>query len=58
MVGPSLHREAEIEIAKDCKSEDVVLTTDSDLLVYKKNVETVWNVVGCRKTLVYKVNED
>ncbi|KAK3829333.1 MAG: hypothetical protein J3Q66DRAFT_395529 [Benniella sp.] len=37
--------EEDIEIAKNCRPEDVVLTTDSDLLVYK-NVETVWSAMG------------
>jgi hypothetical protein len=48
--------EADIDIAKDCKPEDVVLTTDSDLLVYK-NVKTVWRVMGRRKALEYKADE-
>ncbi|KAF9917207.1 hypothetical protein FBU30_000882 [Linnemannia zychae] len=48
--------EADVQIASDCQPDDVVVTSDSDLLVYK-SVSVVWRPVGrgkTRKFLVYK----
>ncbi|KAF9581110.1 hypothetical protein BGW38_001992, partial [Lunasporangiospora selenospora] len=33
--------EDEIDIARDCKEEDVIVSADSDLLIYA-NIRTMW----------------
>jgi len=48
--------EADVEIAKDCGPNDVVLTTDSDALIYG-SINTVWRLVSRTKVLVYKSGE-
>ncbi|KAK3821501.1 MAG: hypothetical protein J3Q66DRAFT_333459 [Benniella sp.] len=48
--------EADVEIAKDCGPNDIVLTTDSDALVYG-SINTVWRLMSRTKVLVYKTGE-
>ncbi|KAF9973855.1 hypothetical protein BGZ65_009032, partial [Modicella reniformis] len=48
--------EADVEIARDCTEVDVVLTRDSDALVYQ-NVPIVWRLISRRRVLVYNMNE-
>ncbi|KAI8355363.1 hypothetical protein B0O80DRAFT_497756 [Mortierella sp. GBAus27b] len=43
--------EADTAIARDCTNNDVVLTRDSDAIVYQ-SIPAIWRPVG-RKTLVY-----
>lgn len=44
--------EADLEIARDCRPEDVVLSRDSDLLAYKQ-VVTIWRPTKGRQVMVY-----
>ncbi|KAG0073939.1 hypothetical protein BGZ93_004656, partial [Podila epicladia] len=44
--------EADIKIAADCEEEDVVVTGDSDLLIYK-SVPAVWRPMGGGKSRRY-----
>ncbi|KAF8909516.1 hypothetical protein BGZ58_005976, partial [Dissophora ornata] len=44
--------EADVKIAADCKKEDVVVTGDSDLLIYK-SVPAVWRPMGRGKSRRY-----
>ncbi|KAF9188015.1 hypothetical protein BGZ49_003985, partial [Haplosporangium sp. Z 27] len=48
------HTEADLQIAKDYEPNDVVVTRDSDLLVYD-NIITIWRPVTRDLTLVYDV---
>ncbi|KAF8919707.1 hypothetical protein BGZ58_004589, partial [Dissophora ornata] len=44
--------EADVKIAADCKEEDIVVTGDSDLLIYK-SVPAVWRPMGRGKSRRY-----
>ncbi|KAF9898892.1 hypothetical protein EC991_010114, partial [Linnemannia zychae] len=46
--------EADIAIATDCTAHDVVVTGDSDSLVYS-SIETVWKPSGQGRYLVYEI---
>ncbi|KAF9574621.1 hypothetical protein EC968_006036 [Mortierella alpina] len=46
--------EADVEIAKDCQAGDVVITRDSDFLIYS-NITTIWRPVTRDKFLIYDV---
>ncbi|KAF9983366.1 hypothetical protein BGZ65_001873, partial [Modicella reniformis] len=46
--------EADPEIAKDVQAGDVVLSQDSDFIVYP-SVETVWRPISKGRFLVYKI---
>ncbi|KAF9342687.1 hypothetical protein BGX34_007802, partial [Mortierella sp. NVP85] len=48
--------EADVEIAKDCGPLDVVLTKDSDALIYD-NISTVWRLVGKEKVQCYNTED-
>jgi 5'-3' exonuclease len=48
--------EADVEIAKDCGPQDVVLTKDSDALIYN-NISTVWRLVGKEKVQCYNMED-
>ncbi|KAG0195929.1 hypothetical protein BGX28_000359, partial [Mortierella sp. GBA30] len=44
--------EADIKIASDCTPDDIVISSDSDMLLYK-NVKTIWRPICKRRFLVY-----
>jgi len=46
--------EADMQIAKDCQPSDVVISGDSDLLLYS-SINTVWRPVTKAKILVYNI---
>lgn len=46
--------EADIAIASDCETHDVVISGDSDSLVYS-SIETIWRPLGRGRYLVYDV---
>ncbi|KAF9995494.1 hypothetical protein BGZ65_008866, partial [Modicella reniformis] len=48
--------EADIHIARDCGTNNVILTTDSDVLAYA-NINKVWRLVTNRKVLEYGQND-
>jgi 5'-3' exonuclease len=48
--------EADVTIAKDCGPNDIVMTTDSDTLVYG-SINTVWKLESRRKVLAYDIND-
>ncbi|KAG0199009.1 hypothetical protein BGX31_004409, partial [Mortierella sp. GBA43] len=48
--------EADVEIAKDCMPDDIVLTTDSDAIAYRK-IKTIWRLIGRRKVLEYNMQD-
>jgi len=48
--------EADIKIACDCESGDVVISGDSDMLIHK-NVRTIWRPISRRRFLVYEIPE-
>lgn len=48
--------EADLDIARDCRSDDIVLTKDSDTLGYN-NIRTIWRLVGKHKALQYDTDD-
>ena len=48
--------EADIRIANDCGTHDVVISTDSDMLVYK-TASRIWRPISKGRFLQYKVSE-
>ncbi|KAF9198899.1 hypothetical protein BGZ59_004342, partial [Podila verticillata] len=48
--------EADLHIARDCQPIDVVVSRDSDLLIYQ-NVTTVWRPISKGRFLVYDIND-
>jgi len=48
--------EADIQIAKDCNAADIIISRDSDMLVYG-NVSTIWRPISQGGYLSYNVNE-
>ncbi|KAF9165033.1 Elongation of fatty acids protein 2 [Actinomortierella ambigua] len=46
--------EADVEIARDCGPEDIVVTRDSDFLAYA-TVSTIWQLIGKGRVLEYSV---
>ncbi|KAG0370016.1 hypothetical protein BGZ54_008099 [Gamsiella multidivaricata] len=46
--------EADLIIDLECKPGDIVVSKDSDMLMYK-NVETIWRPISKGKLLVYNV---
>jgi 5'-3' exonuclease len=45
-----------VQIAKECQPSDVVISSDSDLLLYS-SVNTVWRPVTKTKLLVYNIQD-
>ncbi|KAF9343629.1 hypothetical protein BGX26_005436, partial [Mortierella sp. AD094] len=48
--------EADLHIARDCQPTDVVVSRDSDLLIYR-NVTTVWRPISKGRFLVYGIDD-
>ncbi|KAF9971008.1 hypothetical protein BGZ75_002042, partial [Mortierella antarctica] len=48
--------EADLRIGNDCQPGDVVVTRDSDLLIYPK-VACIWRPISKERVLVYRVND-
>jgi hypothetical protein len=46
--------EADLKIASDCKAGDIVISSDSDMLMYK-NVTTIWRPISRQRFLVYRI---
>ncbi|KAF9977791.1 Rad2 nuclease [Actinomortierella ambigua] len=46
--------EADVEIARNCGLDDVVVTRDSDLLAYS-TVQTIWRLIGKGRVLQYSL---
>jgi hypothetical protein len=46
--------EADLKIASDCKAGDIVISSDSDMLLYK-NVTTIWRPISRQRFLVYRI---
>ncbi|KAG0195417.1 hypothetical protein BGX28_001460, partial [Mortierella sp. GBA30] len=46
--------EADIRIARECNAGDIVVSRDSDMLMYK-NIETIWRPISRDRVLVYDV---
>jgi hypothetical protein len=44
--------EADVQVARDCKPKDIVVTRDSDLIAYH-TVHTVWRLIGKGRVLEY-----
>ncbi|KAG0075497.1 hypothetical protein BGZ93_004186, partial [Podila epicladia] len=48
--------EADLHIASDCQPTDVVVSRDSDLLIYR-NVRTIWRPISKGRFLVYNMDD-
>ncbi|KAF9159008.1 hypothetical protein BGX21_003433, partial [Mortierella sp. AD011] len=48
--------EADLKIASDCNPGDVVMSRDSDFLIYDK-VKTIWRPISGRRFLVYDLQD-
>ncbi|KAF9276713.1 hypothetical protein BGZ68_009835 [Mortierella alpina] len=47
--------EADVKIAMDCRAGDVVVSRDSDMLIYS-NITTIWRPISKDRVLVYKLD--
>ncbi|KAF9402766.1 hypothetical protein BGZ76_007254, partial [Entomortierella beljakovae] len=48
--------EADVQIAEDCEDSDIVISRDSDMLVYE-NVSIIWRPISQGRFLVYDINK-
>ncbi|KAI7819816.1 hypothetical protein BC939DRAFT_505458 [Gamsiella multidivaricata] len=48
--------EADVVIARDCRSDDIVVSADSDMLAYP-SVSTLWRPISKNLILIYKISD-
>ncbi|KAK3821217.1 MAG: hypothetical protein J3Q66DRAFT_148948 [Benniella sp.] len=45
--------EADVDVARDCKPDDIVVSGDSDMLAFAAEITTIWRPIAKRQFLVY-----